>query len=334
MKSMVRNITFFLELLRLVLRGEGGLARQKLLDKYANILRRYYSWRGHTGVQIIEEDWDFLIILDACRYDDFALLNDIPGKLEKRISQGSSTSDWLRRNFKHYYQDIIYISSNPRCSDHNIDGFRGTDHFYKIESVWKDGWDNDLDTVPPQAVTEGTIKMRQIHPDKRMIIHYIQPHGPWIGKTRIKLDNYKDDVAIQVNDRERWVLDIMAWNLVSQGKLDPQLLRQATRDNLTLVLEDVKELLSHLDGKIVITADHGEAFGEKGVFSHPSFVYTKELVEVPWLVIEKTPIDWTTIRENRKEVSLPPSGSEVMAGITHEDEQELEKRLQALGYLE
>ena len=36
----------------------------------------------------MKEDWDNLVILDACRYDMFKKLNTINGKLEYKISIG------------------------------------------------------------------------------------------------------------------------------------------------------------------------------------------------------------------------------------------------------
>ena len=60
-------------------------------------------------------DWDVLIILDACRHDYFAEAygDFFRGKLEQRISLGSSTPEWRIKTFKKTYNDIVYISANP-----------------------------------------------------------------------------------------------------------------------------------------------------------------------------------------------------------------------------
>jgi len=62
-------------------------------------------------LKVMEENWNYLIILDACRYDYFEKLhrNYFSGVLEKKISLGSGTSEWLRKNFTSYYPDTIYI---------------------------------------------------------------------------------------------------------------------------------------------------------------------------------------------------------------------------------
>ena len=62
-------------------------------------------------------------------------------------------------------------------------------------------------------------------------------------------------------------------------------IKKAYAENLKFVLEYLKKLICNLQGKIVITADHGEAFGEKGVLGHPYGVHIRELVEVPWFTV-------------------------------------------------
>jgi hypothetical protein len=78
-------------------------------------------------------------------------------------------------------------------------------------------------------------------------------------------------------------------------ELDPvDLVQRGTREvafdryeeNLRIVLEAVADLLPRLDGTVVVTADHGEAFGEEGVWEHHIETHIPSLVEVPWLVVE------------------------------------------------
>ena len=61
-------------------------------------------------LNVMEEKWDYLIILDACRYDYFESLHKdfFGGELEKRISLGSNTIEWCLESFKGYYLDVIY----------------------------------------------------------------------------------------------------------------------------------------------------------------------------------------------------------------------------------
>lgn len=272
--------------------------KKEIQSLYLSILNRVYRILPHNGVKVVEEDWDYLIILDACRYDVFTELNTIPGRLEKRISMGSSTPEWLKKNFDKYYEDIVYVSANPRISNLEFTGFKGTDHFFKVENVWDYGWDEELSTVPPEEVTKAALKMKEKYPNKRMIIHYMQPHGPWIGETKLsgkELNTSFRTATEWVMSGNRWG-DV--WKKIRNGKINPVKVKKAYRDNLKLVLNEVKKLVEELDGKIVISADHGECFGEKFLFEHPSGVYVKELVEVPWLVIEK-PRKYENVEEKR-----------------------------------
>lgn len=69
-------------------------------------------FRRNRGIYILEESWDNLIILDACRYDTFKEEFDkrkMKGKLEYRISRGSETSSFLLENFiKSKHDDSLY----------------------------------------------------------------------------------------------------------------------------------------------------------------------------------------------------------------------------------
>jgi len=64
---------------------------------FARGLNRLFHRRGglrseHTaGIDTFDEDWDTLILLDACRYDMFKSNSQLEGSLSSRISKGSAT---------------------------------------------------------------------------------------------------------------------------------------------------------------------------------------------------------------------------------------------------
>ena len=58
------------------------------------------------------------------------------------------------------------------------------------------------------------------------------------------------------------------------------------KENLKLVMKEVKKLFDELHGKVVITSDHGNHLGEYRVFGHMKGLRTKQLVKVPWLVVK------------------------------------------------
>jgi len=93
-------------------------------------------------------------------------------------------------------------------------------------------------------------------------------------------------------------------------------------DNLRSVLDSVELLLENVDAETVaITADHGELFGEWGLYSHIYGVPHPKLRNVPW--VETTATD----RETTSAEELLSSYS----GLN--DNENIEERLSALGYI-
>ena len=55
------------------------------LDLYEESLRRYFSVLPKKGVRVVDETWDYLIILDACRFDYFKRYNTLNDDLERAL---------------------------------------------------------------------------------------------------------------------------------------------------------------------------------------------------------------------------------------------------------
>jgi len=200
-------------------------------------------------------------------------------------SPASCTEEWLPAVWGGYY-DLTYISSNPYvnsigrpCRD-----YVAKDHFKRIIDVWKFGWCEKLGTVPPSAVNEVAMNMTN---RSTLVIHYAQPHWPYIGKTKIlyprpmsPLERARKPNILQhlLNRLKR---KILTWQVLRSGKL-----RDAYFDNLRLVLEYVTKLIPHLNGKVVITADHGDLLGEHERLWHPCEINHPVLREVPWFEVD------------------------------------------------
>ena len=253
--------------------------------KYMRLHRIYMEFQKRIvasrfkGIKVVDEDWDYLVILDACRYDIFAQVNDIPGKLTKVYSLAPNTQYWLIENIKddvEKWRDVVYISANPFVSKTMLKKLIGIGNpFLHLEEVWNYGWDPDRLTVPPSKVMQATLRMLKRYPAKRMVIHFLQPHIPYIyGESsssiwpprRIKFNNLRE--------------------LRSYIRKNVKEARSAYIRSVRYVLKYVKSLISVLKGRIVVTADHGELFGEYGFYEHPA-VYIEPLLAVPWLVVEK-----------------------------------------------
>lgn len=143
------------------------------------LLWLFFLTEKNVGVYIVKKNWDQLIILDACRYDSFEtslkVLNT-KGELSKVISRGSNTPQFLKENFSgSKYPDIIYITSNPFVE------VLLKKKFFMVVNVWKKRWNETLGTVEPEYVISEALRIKRKYPDKKLIIHFMQPHSPYIG---------------------------------------------------------------------------------------------------------------------------------------------------------
>jgi hypothetical protein len=278
--------------------------------------------------RFVESEWDYCIVLDACRFDVFSEVYDeyVEGSLEKRKSIGSSTPEWAYRTFTDTH-DIAYFSGNPFINSLGIPlnelkwgascdyEWTATDHITEVVDVWKHGWDDDLGTVPPQGIRESFEQRQDIVEDsERTVLHYMQPHAPYLAReSGGKLGQIREGINRQaesdgdqgrlaaVGDKIRPKIEsvLEGSQFVQKAglwfELNPtDLVRDGTREtameyheqNLRIALEDIAEFVDDLEGDVVITADHGEAFGEEGVWEHHIETYIPSLVEVPWLEVE------------------------------------------------
>ena len=280
------------------------------------------------GQQFVESDWDYAIVLDACRYDVFSDVYDdyVEGTLEKRQSRGSSTPEWATRTLTGDL-DVAYFSGNPFINSLGIPlnelkwgascdyEWTATDHLGSIVDVWQEGWDDSLGTVPPDSLTDSFVDHREaVERHDRTVLHYMQPHAPFLGHgDGGKLTTIRDGIKKQgaqesepdedsllspVVDRVRplvestlersslamkaglW-LELDTASVLSNGTRETVI--QYHEENLRIAFERIVDLLDDLDGDIVITADHGEAFGEQGIWEHHIETHIPPLIEVPWL---------------------------------------------------
>ncbi|MCJ7450367.1 MAG: hypothetical protein MUP58_01360, partial [Candidatus Nanohaloarchaeota archaeon QJJ-9] len=165
---------------------------------WEGILRYFYRIIPHDGVKVVDEEWDYLIILDACRYDIFKEVNEIEGELKKKTSRGSTTIEFLNRNFTDYYDDIVYISGNGFVNPFDIheenyqrENFDSSKHFYKVVPTYLEEENYEYDNVglKPEAVIDKALEAEERFPEKRKIIHFMQPHTPFIGEYQLTKEN-------------------------------------------------------------------------------------------------------------------------------------------------
>jgi hypothetical protein len=288
------------------------LASWPVHQVYGNYTDSRYD---EDAIDVMAADWDNLILLDAARFDYFRELNAIDGTLRKEVSRGKKSWEFIERNFlDRELHDTVYVTANPFSTDIP----EGT--FFSVDHLHARAWDDRIGTVQPDAVVEAAIDAHEAYPDKRLVVHFMQPHRPYLGETaemlreRLDLQGYgKHDEGIQI------------WGAVKQRDVSIREIRQAYTESLEIVLESTEELINQLSGRSVVTSDHGEMLGERvfpfttRVWGHMEGFDTPTLREIPWLVVEG---------DTRREVTTStPIESEADLG-----DDEVTDRLEALGY--
>jgi len=294
-----------------------GFSNPKLAKEYikrrtvGRIATYYYkNIYSRREYEIWNTDWDLAIILDACRPDVLESCSDsfsfIPETIDVNRSTASSSQEWMETNFDDKYscflENTIYITGNP-FSD-TID----RSMLSSVEEVWRYAWSEKIGTQPPKPITDQAIRTGQEQNVDRLLLHYMQPHFPSIPvdlDTEIELEKWAEGGGTNEFLRLR------------SGELSFNTVWNAYKENCRYVLESVETLLNNYDAeKVIITSDHGNAFGEWGFYSHPSNCPIPAVRNVPW--VETTAKDKNTYRPTEYE---------------KEESEQVNSRLEALGYL-
>jgi hypothetical protein len=287
--------------------------REGVFDSWQELysgLWRNLGWRVPRGTNVYERGWDTLVILDACRVDllaevagEYPFISDV-GSFE---SVGSMSEEWMVKTFTDEHtveaRRTTYVTANV---------FSGrvlsAEQFATLDEVWRYAWDDDLGIVPPRPVTDRAIAHAREHDPDRLIIHYMQPHHPFIA------EGHTNDFEADPFGREGGTTVVDA---LRKGRISRKQFWKSYRANLRLVLDDVAVLLENHDAdRVVLTADHGDALGEWGIYDHPAGCLHPVVKNVPWA--ETSASDTGSYSP-----SVDPSGGET----------EVEARLRRLGYI-
>lgn len=298
-------------------RSDPGRAPLYLL--FTTYLAVWYALtsRRPLGENVYESDWDLLVVLDACRVDTLREVADeyefIDG-VDSRWSVGSQSAEWLAATFTDDWREEVarttYVSGNGYTESVFVDGSRppannaipvdlsswsvvDEDAFRSHVKVWEHDHDERYGSVLPAAITDHTIRAAREGDADRIVAHYTQPHLPYVG------DAYREG-------RDPTELERRGYELLEEGSAAREAVYEAYRETLRWVLDDVADLLENVDAEtVVITADHGEAFGEWHAYGHPEGFPHPAVKKVPW--VETTATDERT--REPAELSDEPSVS-------------------------
>lgn len=298
---------------------------------YVAFLLSITKWRP-WGTNVFDRDWDALVILDACRVDALREVEDEYDFLtvdDSITSVGSTSFEWMNHTFDSGYRSDIeqtaYVSGNGYTDSvlreggdtgHAAIPFGPSEYdvvdpenFGYLEELWRadfedgSGWmvdGNAGSRIHPRYTTDRAIAAGREQETEQLVVHYMYPHDPF--PLADSPDLFRPFDALRSGDVTRDA----AW--------------EAYVNHLRFVLDEVGRLLENLDAEdVVITADHGEAFGECGFYRHVIGCPLPCMRMVPW--VEASATDRNTY-ESRS--SAPEST---------DDQVSVKKRLEDLGYL-
>jgi hypothetical protein len=289
----------------------------------------YSHWQTY-GTNVFDREWDVLLVLDTCRIDAMEAVADeheFIGDVDSITSVGSTSFEWMDHTFTTDYMGAVretaYLSQNSFTDKVPGGGYTGQvpipfgpseyptverEDFGYLEELWRAEFDTDSEwalssdvvtRVHPRYATQRAIRAGRELDTDRLMVHYMYPHDPYPTAPE-KLQPRFDDA-------------------LKDGTATREEVREAYLDNLRIVLDEVAVLLENIDAeKVVLTADHGEAFGEWNFYRHPVACPLSCVREVPW--VETTANDTGTV-----EPTAP-------APQTTDTTSSVEDRLEQLGY--
>jgi hypothetical protein len=247
---------------------------KKILEKAATLNEEKYSGQPRS---IFERgEWQNLFILDACRHD---LYEEATGQeVDDRVTLGGHSAEYIEKTFSEGdYSNTVYVTSNPHFSPGNFRDETGREIdevFHEVFHTYQTDWHDEENTVLPGPLIRDARTARNLFPDKKIIVHFMQPHYPFVGTEMTKGGIGEENDKLNV------------WWKTMIGDYSDEQTWEAYSDNLEKFLPEIKKAGRELEGKTVITADHANLVGEAGIYGHPKGVKLKELRKVPWDVIE------------------------------------------------
>jgi len=267
---------------------------------YSIYLQIYFAitHKNQFGHNIFEEEWNLAIILDACRVDSLRKISnefEFLGEIQTIWSVGSSSGEWIANTFiQKYLKEInntIYISANGHSKLILEDSVRppvnneiplkflnwstvDQSELESHEQLFKSYHNSKYETVLPYSVSNILLETVRDGQSRRIVAHYIQPHLPYVAN------------AVE-EGREIDNLEKGGYRLLKSEQVKKSEVVSKYEDNLRFVLADIQTMLQAIEvDNVILTADHGESFGEGHLYGHPEGNLHPVIRKVPWVELD------------------------------------------------
>jgi len=221
---------------------------------------------------VMEEDWNIMILVDACRYDIFskAISNStLKGELHRVKSLCRNTPEWYERYFSHIQPDKILVTSSPMPYKFGKE-YR---NFFRDYPSWKyEDW------LLPKSAFRDFKKAFISYPNKRFIVHIIPPHLPYFGINGIKFQH--NVLKIDKSDGDPSIYNAVNKYGQENGWND---IIKYYEENVNYAIMAIEQSIDIFKGKVCITSDHGELIGENNFYGHNVDDTLK--IDVPYFVL-------------------------------------------------
>ena len=183
------------------------------------------------GRNVFDEKWNLLIVLDACRVDAMQAVADeydFVSTVDSAWSVGSTSKEWMVNTFTNTYEKDIsrtgYLTANAWAdklfatetdftrwtvaNDDLIQRFSFSDRLLSRETVSAEdfAYYRDISSLSAEnpyggnvfaeEVTDWAIKLGRTESHDRFVVHYMQPHAPYLGRA------LTDDEVTTLNSHE------------------------------------------------------------------------------------------------------------------------------------
>jgi hypothetical protein len=221
------------------------------------------------------------------------------------------------------------VTANPQTLKFHFEFEDYCNVFYDTISLLEE-WDKETQTIKPDKVRQAAVEAANNYPNKRLLIHFLQPHAPFLGSTAESIRRRTGktigglDPGREYTNMDSKEIKTASYRDILKEGIERDEVRTAYRETLECVIEECQLLEKSLPGKTALTSDHGELLGERlypfgpRQWEHPGNIRTEELCVVPYMEFSY---------EHRKEVRIEPPVEDESV-----NEDIVDRRLRSLGY--
>jgi len=235
-----------------------------------------------TQKDLIENNqWDVMIVLDACRYDEFVECikkSDIIGNYMKVDSQALHTAMWYEKNWK-MENDVNLISGHGILWLEEFSIFKRFKNPYGFFNNERKKW------IYPGFNFSKLLEYQIKYPGMKTLVHIIPPHLPFLGKMGHEFMKELDVINPHTTEGHG---NMNAYNRITQyGRIHGwDRPRKCYMENILFAIIWIEKFIDRMKGQVIITADHGELLGEGGIYGHDNS-HGDILRSVPWFEVKK-----------------------------------------------